>query len=124
MLSKWVRTEVQREQRLRELERKAAKMKEESELLTSRIEGLRLSDPPDNLCACAAYLWGCSEREVAPSYQDAHTQGYRVHAAALQSVINDAVSSGQVRALPEGRILCLGGTELHRLAMLRRQNSK
>lgn len=124
MLNKWLRSEAQKELKIRAMEAKSRRMENESELLQARIKEMKRVTLPDHLMACCAYLWGCSEREVAPSYQDSYLQGFRVHASALQSVINDAVSSGMARGTGEGRILCKGGSELHRLAMLWREKHK
>lgn len=131
MINNWLKSEEKRGDRVRALLRSAARREDDAEELLSsarkaREDAAALTTealPPLGLVECCAYLWDCSVREVAPTYHDACIQGFRVHAAALQSVINDAVTLRMVTPMGEGRILCHKDTPVHTL-MLKRQNSK
>lgn len=64
--------------------------------------------PPARLVECAAYLYEACMLQIVPSFHDAARRGYRVHAAALHSVIQDALALGEVYADSEGRVSLVG----------------
>lgn len=67
-------------------------------------------EPSERLVECGAYLYEAAMRGNAPSFHDAARRGYRVHAAALHSALQDALALGEVVQSSDGR-LALNGPE-------------
>lgn len=86
---------------LRETEKKTKRVHWAEEQLEQAREAA--SEPPSEMIvACAAYLYLCASSSFHPTYRGALKEGFRVHAAALDSALTDAVSMGWIGQSEDG----------------------
>lgn len=104
MLNNWKKTNEGREYQRARLLDAARKASEKVEALRAQAGQLAPLEPPARLVECGAYLYTCAMESGVPSFHDAAVRGFRVHAAALASVLKDALDEGMVTWGPEGRL--------------------